>query len=225
MRWNGSSWDSLSSGLSGSLPNSASVMYPHQMSVMGSDLIVAGNFNYAGNQTVHGIARWDGTQWHAMGAGFDGTVYAVCMYNGDLYAGGAFTQSGSTPLHCIAKWNGSQWVDPGFQLFYADTNQYSFVHTLKSIHGNLYFAGGFDRVVYNADTLIDQAIGAYNGSSMDTLLGGLPGNEIEGIAFYNGSLYASGGANNSSSFIARYQNPLQTNAVLSETEIKLYPNP
>lgn len=226
MQWNGTSWDSLGAGLSGSLPGGATVMYPHCMTVMGNDLIVAGNFKLAGTQTVNGIARWDGTAWHAMGAGFNGTVYAVSMFQGELYAGGAFTQSGSTPLSCLAKWNGTAWVDPGFKTFYNDVSAYSFIHTLKEIKGNLFFAGGFDRIVFNSDTLQCQAIGAFTGTTMDTLFGGLPGFEVEGIAYYQGGLYASGGSNNSNSYIARYQGPLGVEGISENNNaLRIYPNP
>ena len=37
-------------------------------------LIVAGSFSMAGGVVANGIARWDGTQWHAIGDGFPGAA-------------------------------------------------------------------------------------------------------------------------------------------------------
>lgn len=204
MQWDGTKWDSLSSGLSGNIAGTAPIMYPHDMCLFGNDLIVAGNFLKAGGITVNGIARWDGNQWFSLGAGFNGVVYGVCEFNGELYAGGDFTMSGTTPLTYIAKWDGNSWVDPGFRMYYQNASYYSFIHTLKVLNNRLYISGGFDRVESGSQVYQCQAICAYDGSIVDTLGGGLPGKEIEGITWYNGALYAGGGINNSNSYVARY---------------------
>lgn len=206
MQWNGTLWDSLGSGLSGNIAGTAPVMYPHDLCQLGTDLIVAGNFLKAGGITVNGIARWDGSQWHNLGAGFNGSVYGICVFNGELYAGGDFTMSGSTPLKCIAKWNGTSWVDPGFRMYYNNSGYYSFVHTLKVLNSKLYISGGFDRVVEGSTIHQGQGICSFDGTTIDTLNGGTINREIEGIAWYNGTLYAGGGINNSNSYIAKYTN-------------------
>jgi hypothetical protein len=126
----------------------------------------------------------------------------------------------------MAKWNGTHWEDPGFKTFYTDTMQYSFIHTLQEVQGNLIFSGGFDRVEFANDTLLCSAVGAFTGNSIDTLQGGLPGNEVEGITFYQGALYAGGGVNNSTSLIARYGGSLGIPATNDlEDVLKIYPNP
>lgn len=204
MIWNGTEWDSLGSGLSGNINGTAPVMYPHDLCVYDTDLIVSGNFQSAGGQTVNGIARWDGTEWHAMGQGFNSVVYAVGVYNGELYAGGDFTMSGTTHINYIAKWDGTDWIDPGFSFFYSNTLGYTFIHTLKELDNRLVIAGGFDRAVFGSDTMSCQAVVAYNGTSMDTLSGGVVGNEAEGLAMYDGALFVGGGPTNASSFVASY---------------------
>ncbi|MBK8723707.1 MAG: hypothetical protein IPL95_16060 [Saprospiraceae bacterium] len=137
MQWNGTQWDSLGSGLSGNISGTAPVMYPHDLCIYGNDLIVSGNFKNAGGQLVNGIARWDGSQWHSMGQGFNSTVYSICTFNGELYAGGDFTMTGTTTLNYIAKWNGTNWVSPGFSLYYNSNSSYTFIHTLKVINNQL----------------------------------------------------------------------------------------
>jgi hypothetical protein len=225
MRWDGTSWDSLGSGLTGNIPGTAPVMYPHDLCIFGTDLVAAGNFHKAGGQVVNGIARWDGTQWHPMGEGFNSTVYGICVFNGELYAGGDFTLSGITPLTCIAKWNGTAWVSPGFSLFYISPMNYSFIHTLKVLNNKLLISGGFDRVVLGPDTMFCTAVAAFDGTVMDTLDGGLPGKEAEALAVYNGSLYAGGGLYGSS-YIARYalSTSIQKNPDTGP-DVNVYPNP
>lgn len=76
----------LGGGLSGSLNSNFPVIYPHQMTVFGDNLIVCGNFLKAGSQMVNGIARWNGQNWQALGEGFNDVVYGVGVFNGTLYA-------------------------------------------------------------------------------------------------------------------------------------------
>ncbi len=226
MEWDGTQWGSLGSGLSGNITGTAPVMYPHDLCVWGTDLIVAGNFKKAGGQIVNGIARWDGTQWHSMGQGFNSTVYGICIFNGELYAGGDFTKSGATNLNFIAKWNGTNWIDPGFSLFYISPSDYSFIHTLKVLNDKLFVCGGFDRAVLGTDTMFCQGVASYNGSSIDILNGGVTGNEIEAIALYNGQLFVGGGPNNSHSFVASYNLPTAINQANEENNsLVVYPNP
>ncbi len=47
--------------------------------------------------------------WVSMGAGLNGPVHALVVYNGVLYAGGEFTASGSKEMNNIAWWNGGNW--------------------------------------------------------------------------------------------------------------------
>jgi len=225
MKWNGAEWDSLGSGLSGSINGTAPVMYPHDMCVYGNDLIVAGNFSTAGGQTVNGIARWDGSNWYPLGSGFNSTVYSVCVYNGVLYAGGDFTFSGNIPLHFIAAWNGTTWQSTGFSLYYQSPLNYSFIHTMKVINGKLVIGGGFDRALSGSTLLQCTGIASYDGISVDSLSGGLPGKEVEAIALYNGLLYAGGGPNNNASYIASYNIATGVQGNNFETDFTIYPNP
>lgn len=225
MQWDGSEWDSLGSGLSGNIVGSSTLMYPHDLCKFGMDLIVAGNFLKAGGVTVNGIARWDGSQWHAMGSGFNKAVYSVCVYNGELYAGGEFTQSGPTALKCIAKWNGTSWVDPGFGIYYSNSGMNAFVHTMRDLNTNLYLAGGFDRVVEGTVMHQGQGVFAYNGIAVDTLSGGTINREIEALAWYDGDLYAGGGMNNTNSYIAKYDGTASSNELEAEITWTIQPNP
>jgi hypothetical protein len=67
-----------------------------------TNLFVAGNFKQAGDKPVQNIARWDGNEWHPLGAGTDSTILALCVVNDLLYVGGNFTHAGGVPANYIA---------------------------------------------------------------------------------------------------------------------------
>ena len=227
-RWNGVQWDSLGSGLSGSIAGTPAVMYPHQLEIFDGDLVVCGNFAKAGGQTVNGIARWDGTSWSAFGEGFNGSVYGVGVFNGVLYAGGSFTASGSTPLGNIARWNGTAWEDPGFGVQYSIAGVQAFVHTIKPIGDSLFIAGGFNRLALTAGpTLNVSGVVVLNSSQQINTLGGGPaGKEIEAVMAYNGGILIGGGANTSSGYIG-FWNPATTGleTLYDDSRPHLSPNP
>lgn len=207
-RWNGIQWDSLGGGFSGAFADGPPILYPHQMIVFGGDLIVCGNFTKAGGQTVNGIARWDGTQWHPFGEGFNSTVYGIGVLNGQLYAGGAFTASGGTDLNCIARWNGTSWENPGFGFNYSISGAYPFIHTVKPVGDSLFITGGFDQVLTDdGSTLNGSGVVALSASLQLNLLdGGTPGKEIEALIPYNGGVLFGGGPNNSTGYLG-FWNP------------------
>jgi hypothetical protein len=43
----------------------------------GEQLVMGGIFQIADGNTVRGLARWNGSQWNAIGTGFDGDVRAL----------------------------------------------------------------------------------------------------------------------------------------------------
>ncbi len=78
------------------------VAYPlngrvNAMTFINGDLYVGGAFISAGPVSLNGIARWDGSSWSAVGAGFasQNEVRALAVMAGDLYAGGSLSMSGT----------------------------------------------------------------------------------------------------------------------------------
>ena len=107
--WDGDTgtWADLGGGvLGGEIPR------VHALAVYGGDLIAAGEFGFAGGEPAFNIARWDGTEWHAMGAGV-GICFSMAEFEGELYAS---VFSGSQGMQ---RWNGTQWnaVSGGFNNF------------------------------------------------------------------------------------------------------------
>lgn len=111
--WDGSQWRPLGGGIGLSFAVLGTV---YALAVYQNELYAAGMFDRADNLAVANVARWDGTQWRAVGSGFDGDVYALEVGgDGKLYAGGAFGAAGGTSAANIASWNGTNWsaVGPG----------------------------------------------------------------------------------------------------------------
>ena len=55
------------------------------------------------------MARWDGTNWHSLGSGFerepgDPTLSALAVFEDSIYVGGSFVRAGGRPAVCIARW-------------------------------------------------------------------------------------------------------------------------
>src|SRR5262249_45681269 len=73
-------------------------------------LIAGGEFTSLGGVAVSNVARWDGSQWNALGAGLSGgAVRVLRVHAGRLVAGGSFTATGSEPAAGIAIWDGATW--------------------------------------------------------------------------------------------------------------------
>src|SRR5262245_26598581 len=128
------------------------------------DLVVGGNFHHADGRVTNYIARWDGQEWHAMGAGFSNVVNALTVWRGRLVAGGAFYSSGNTYTGPVAMWNGTEWEALASQLSGG-------VDALADIDSTLVVGGYFDRI----DTLGAGCVASWDGSSWSTMAGGTDG--------------------------------------------------
>jgi hypothetical protein len=71
----------------------------------------AGMFTKSGVTPVERIARWNGSAWVAVGAGFTGgQVQALKVHNGMLYAAGDFFTAGGVNAQRVARWDGAAWT-------------------------------------------------------------------------------------------------------------------
>jgi len=64
------------------------------LAISGSSLYAGGYFTSAGGIPANHIARWDGTNWSALGSGVNDTVYGLALSGNNLYTGGSFTNAG-----------------------------------------------------------------------------------------------------------------------------------
>jgi hypothetical protein len=70
--------------------------------VSGSDLYAVGRFEHAGGSAASQIAKWNGSNWSALGSGMNADVFAVAVSGSDLYAGGLFTRAGGKASTYVA---------------------------------------------------------------------------------------------------------------------------
>jgi len=182
VRWNGSSWSALGSGVNGPVL---------ALAVAGTDVYVGGYFTMAGGLPANNIARWNGSSWAALGNGVDSAVYVIAMFGGNVYAGGWFTTAGGVPAEGIARWNGSQWAALGSGLYLAPT-----VYALAVQGTDLYVGGDF----YDAGGVPVDGLARWNGSSWSAV-GNAPAGPILALAVQGTDLYAAG---NTAGHIARW---------------------
>ncbi len=226
MQWDGTTWSALGTGLSGNIQGTAPVLFPHQLMVHDGDLYVAGNFRNAGGVEVNGIAKWDGTEWTNLGAGFDNTVYSMVVFNGEIIVGGSFTVSDGTSLNRIARWDGTSWAALDFGFTQSSVNDFTFVHTLKNIEDVLYMGGGLKEITYSDNsTEACGGIVSFDGSTVNTFMGGVAQTDIEAICpLENGQLLIGGGV-----FGSGYTGLADLSTSIVETpveaEVSIGPNP
>ncbi|MCI0738614.1 MAG: hypothetical protein L0Y72_06180, partial [Gemmataceae bacterium] len=139
-RWDGSSWDTLGSRISGCV-GGLCVPGVFNLLVQGTELYAVGAFTSIGGVAANAAAKWDGMGWVPWGTGFGGTnvnVSGLVMHNAQIYASGSFQTAGGMPAQNMAVWNGSDW-EP-----FSGANRN--VQRILSDGSSLYAAGDFTTI-------------------------------------------------------------------------------
>jgi hypothetical protein len=120
-KWDGQSWSPVGTGMGGFFASVRALQVFDDGT--GPALYVGGSFKTAGDVVVNGVARWDGTEWSAVGAGIghDNPAYALvrgfAIFDDGggpaLYVTGQFATAGGQPAPKIAKWDGHNWSPLG----------------------------------------------------------------------------------------------------------------
>lgn len=115
LKWNGTQWAALGSGIpAGPFASGRVFALTSFDDGSGEALYVGGFFFSAGGIPVNNIARWDGSQWSDVGGGTNGFVYSLAVFDDGtgpaLFAGGSFTLAGGLEANLVAKWNGTAWA-------------------------------------------------------------------------------------------------------------------
>ena len=184
--WNGSSWSALGIGLNSTVL---------ALATLGTNVVVGGQFTFAGFTPAVGIAQWNGTTWLTLAGGVNSSVNSLAVSGTNLFAGGNFTvatNSGpvalSTPY--IAEWNGNSWTNLALGLN-------NTVESLLVSGANL-FAGGYITFATNTGpvTVSTTLIAEWNGSSWSALGTGVgaTGGAVNALVMWGGNLIAGGGA-------------------------------
>jgi len=157
-KWNGASWSALGSNGAG---NGSLNSSPSGILVDGSNVYLAGSFTNVNNggtplAAADYVAKWDGTNWSALGSNGSGdgslnnSAWALAMIGSDLYVGGFFTNvnNGGTVLTAadyVAKWDGTNWSALGSNGI-GNGSINGTVYALKANGTDLYVGGGFSDV-------------------------------------------------------------------------------
>jgi len=185
VKWDGSAWSALGSGISGDAYSSVDALVVD----FSGNIFAGGGFTSAGGTSASNIAKWDGSAWSALGSGVDGRVSAVAIdKSGNLYAGGYFHTAGGISASSVAKWDGNAWSALGSGI--QTGNDPGDVNALAiDGSGNLFAGGEFN----NAGGVGAHSIARWDGGSWSTLGSGVSWN-VSALAIDNSrNLYAGGG--------------------------------
>ena len=154
-------------------------------------LYAGGCFDRAGEVAAVNIARWDGSQWSAVGGGFphqgwyETDVYGLASCGGYLYAGGEFCVHCGSPADAIARWDGTSWTQPG------DMSPDLVVRSLSCFEGSLYAGGNFTLI----GGMSASHVARWDGSAWSPLgsgVGWIEDSGVWGLLPYRGDLVVSG---------------------------------
>jgi hypothetical protein len=143
----------------------------------------------AAGQETHGVAAWDGGQWHAIGPAEMSTTAVYALGFGDLgngprlfAAGGIVPQSGETKA--IIAWDGQDWSVAGQGIEDGSVEALAF-GTIAGGEPTLYAAGWFTQV----DGQDNYGVVGLTASGWTGLAGGLPDefdhSEVKAIAVHD----------------------------------------
>jgi len=150
-------------------------------------LIAVGDFQFAGDTRVNGLARWNGTKWQPIATGFDGqfaartvgivgifpSISTVVQKGSSIIIGGDFQGIGTVPAMCLAEFNNGvvTEIGGGISGAFSATNSpgYLSVESILVDSGNIYVGGKF----LNAGPITANCIAKWNGTQWSSLGGGV----------------------------------------------------
>ena len=169
-QWSGAGWDLIG-------PLQALSEYPGIETIIehAGELVVGGTFDRIGDVPARNIALWDGSQWHAMGAGPPtsfGGVYSLASHNGQLVA---------STMYNVWTWDGAQWTA-------MESRPLPNVLRLASVGGEL-FAGGY--LWWEGDPPHKDGVARWDGTKWIELGSGTD-DAVTSFALLGGSTYMGG---------------------------------
>jgi hypothetical protein len=188
-KWNkdSSTWDDVSGGLTG-----GNNPFGYTLAVYNDELYVGGQFEQAGNVNTTNIARWDGTNWSAVGNMEGGSVRKLIVYKQKLIAGGLFTGVNGLTTGHIASYDGNNWSSLGSfdNLELKSTGVVRHMAVYKDV---LYISGDFSTDNGSVSELI-----TWNGTQLNDFgrAFSLYQNLIHELSVVNGLLYIGGSFRN-----------------------------
>ena len=195
-RWDGTNWSNLG-GLSVADPTAAGTDFIYALATTSDgQLFAGGNFSKAGTNAVQNLARWDGTNWDALGAnssaGLSGAsstvVYGLATNAGALYAGGIFYTAGRAVVSQAARWDGTNWSGLGAGIVGKMT--LGRVAAVAFLGADCFIGGTFT----NAGGIVASNLAKWNGANWSAVGSGM-NNSVTALTSDGTSLYAGGSFN------------------------------
>lgn len=143
---NTKTWETFKGGLQSNFENDP--VYAYAFAAKGIDIYVGGKFHKAGEIPANHIAKWDGTNWAAIGESKSFIQDLEFDDKGDLYAVGYYQSSDDPRASRIGKWDGIKWTSiSGPEGFNAYVTNILFLGTKLYAAGNFndngYYVAGF----------------------------------------------------------------------------------
>ena len=151
------------------------------------ELIVGGDFQFAGGAPAGRVARYDGQSWASMGAANGEVLSLLALPNGDVIAGGAFTSIAGVAANRIARWNGSSWSPLGIGMLWPGNSPR--VLALAAMPNGDVIAGGW---FTSAGGVAAIGIARWNGVTWSDVGGGLNSAAVALEVQANGDLVVAG---------------------------------
>lgn len=189
-RWNGNDWFSVGMGVTG---EGSINHFLNAIEVYKNELYVGGKFREIDGKNIQHIARWNGTEWNAVGSGVSASLPQVdCMieYKGELYVGGNISVAGGRYAYGIARWNGQTWNTLKLGL-----NNDALTMVVDTVKDLLYIGGAFNAA---NNSKVKGSVVAWDGTNW--LQVGDPvkyrfNSAVLALEMYHGYLYAAGVSN------------------------------
>ncbi|MBK8100663.1 MAG: hypothetical protein IPK26_26545 [Planctomycetes bacterium] len=139
--WTGSSWVPLDT------PTPSSQGSVRAVALLASgDVIAGGTFTGMDGVAAANIARWNGTNWSAIGAGTSGPVEALLPQSGGAFlVGGRFTTAGGIAVNNVARYTGTSWTAAGAGVTQSSGPTARVCTFTVLSAGNVAMGGTFDR--------------------------------------------------------------------------------
>jgi hypothetical protein len=190
--FDGQNWNSLGS------ENGFAGYYVNDVFFSNSDVYFMGQFTQLAGLNASCIARWDGQNWSSMNTQFAGSTSGfqdnppliTCMaeFNGEFYAAGDFRFADGSEVNSIVKWNGQQWVGIGSGIGGMLPGGALYINGMTVYNNELYVYGAFGSI--NGVTV--NGIAKFNGTSWESVGGGVANSIVFNLIPYNSELFAVG---------------------------------
>ncbi|MBI5294995.1 MAG: S-layer homology domain-containing protein [Chloroflexi bacterium] len=230
IKWNGATWSAI--GTDGVNPSIQGTVEAITIDFSNQDVYVGGYFTNVNNKgtvlpTADRIAKWDGTNWSALGnngagdgaitkpANASPAVFAISAFGGTVYAGGFFedvSDAGTTlPLSShFVQWTAGHWTEIGSTPNGSVGNMPNLiVRALAVVGTDLYVGGSFNDLDDQGINLPEaDNIARWDGAHWNALDSGLNGTVnaiyVDGSDLYVGGNFNNAGGNNAADFLAKW---------------------